>query len=89
MLELMTDPKRGEYMKFNKIFIAMLIMLLVCTMAVFANGDDEKSGKGKVDSSIDYGSLSMEELYEAAKKEGGTIKVYATTTDASTAIKKF
>lgn len=76
-------------MKFNKIFIAMLIMLLVCTMAVFANGDDEKSGKGKVDSSIDYDSLSMEELYEAAKKEGGTIKVYATTTDASTAIKKF
>ena len=77
-------------MKFNKIFIAMLIMLLVCTMAVFANGDEEKSGKkGKIDSSIDYDSLSMAELYEIAKQEGGTVKVYATTTDASTAVKKF
>ena len=31
----------------------------------------------------------MDELYELAKEESGTITVYATTTDASTAAKKF
>ena len=76
-------------MKLNKAFIAVLVMMLVFTFAVFAGGDDEKKSSGKVDSSIDYDSLSMAELYELAKKEGGSVKVYATTTDASTAVRKF
>ena len=76
-------------MKLNKILLSVLVMMLVFTFAVFAGGDDEKKGKGKVDSSIDYDSLSMAELYEAAKKEGGSIKVYASTTAASSAIRRF
>ena len=77
-------------MKFNKVLIMVLAMLLVFSAAVFAGGDEEKSGgKGNVKADVDYDSLSMAELYELAKQEGGTIKVYATTTDASTAINKF
>ena len=37
----------------------------------------------------DYNHMTMEELYELAKAEGGTIEVYSTTTDANTAVKKF
>ncbi len=48
-------------MKLNKVLLSILVMMLVFTFAVFAGGDDEK--KGKVDSSIDYDSLSMAELY--------------------------
>ena len=61
-------------MSFKKVLIMVLAMLLVFSAAVFAGGDDEKSdsGKGKVDASVDYDSLSMAELYELAKKEGGT-----------------
>ena len=89
----MTDGKleiqKENQMKLNKILLSVLVMMLVFTFAVFAGGDDEKKGKGKVDSSIDYDSLSMAELYEAAKKEGGSIKVYASTTAASSAIRRF
>ncbi len=74
-------------MKLNKVLLSILVMMLVFTFAVFAGGDDEK--KGKVDSSIDYDSLSMAELYELAKAEGGTVKVYASTTAASSAIRRF
>ena len=74
-------------MKLNKIIIMVLAMLLVFSAAVFAGGDDEKSGKAASD--IDYDKLSMAELYELAKQESGVIKVYATTTDASSAIRRF
>ena len=37
---------------------------------------------------VDYNHMTMDELYELAKQEGGTIEIYATTTDASTAVKK-
>ena len=74
-------------MKLNKILIMVLAMLLLFSAAVFAGGDEEKSGGGA--SGIDYDSLSMAELYELAKKESGVIKVYATTTDASSAIRRF
>lgn len=40
------------------------------------------------DDGIDYNHMTMAELYELAKQETGTIEVYSTTTDASTAIKK-
>ena len=36
---------------------------------------------------IDWNHLSMDELYEMAKKEGGTITIYSTTADADTARK--
>ena len=37
---------------------------------------------------IDWNHMTAEELYEMAKKEGGVVKIYATTTDANTAKKK-
>lgn len=37
---------------------------------------------------IDWNHMSAAELYEMAKQEGGTIKIYATTADADTARKK-
>lgn len=76
-------------MKLNKIAVSMLLLMLVFTFAVFAGGDDEKGGGSKVASDIDYDSLSWDELYELAKQESGVIKVYATTTDASSAIRRF
>ena len=72
----------------RKIIVCMFVLMLVFTFSVFAGGDDEKSG-GSVASDIDYDSLSMAELYELAKNEPGVIKVYATTTDASSAIRRF
>ena len=75
-------------MKTTKIIVSILLLMLVFTCAVFAGGDDEKKGKG-VASDIDYDSLSWDELYELAKQETGVIKVYATTTDASSAIRRF
>lgn len=38
---------------------------------------------------IDWNHMSMDELYEKAKAEGGTITIYATTTDADVARKHF
>lgn len=37
----------------------------------------------------DYENMSMDELYELAKLETGTITIYSTTTTAQTAVKKF
>ncbi len=64
-------------------------MMLVFTFAVFAGGDEEKGDSKAAASNIDYDSLSMAELYELAKQESGVIRVYATTTDASSAIRRF
>ena len=75
-------------MKITRMIICLLLMMLVCTGVVFAGGDDEKKG-GSAATGIDYDSLSMAELYELAKQETGVIKVYATTTDASSAIRRF
>ncbi|MBP5163499.1 MAG: hypothetical protein ILP16_11075, partial [Spirochaetales bacterium] len=75
-------------MKTKKIIVSILLLMLVFTCAVFAGGDDEKKSTG-VASDIDYDSLSWDELYELAKQESGVIKVYATTTDASSAIRRF
>lgn len=75
-------------MKLNRFLICTLLLALVFTFAVFAGGEDEQSVGAKA-SDIDYDSLSMAELYELAKQESGVIKVYATTTDASSAIRRF
>jgi len=37
----------------------------------------------------DYENMSMDELYQLAKQETGTITIYSTTTTAQTAVKKF
>ena len=87
MPALTTDNGGGYFMK-RKLFVSVLLLMLVFTFAVFAGGDEEKKG-GSVASDIDYDSLTMDELYELAKKESGVIKVYATTTDASSAIRRF
>jgi len=65
------------------LILAMLFSFVACT----GNGGSNGGKTGGDD--IDYESMSMDELYELAKEEGGTITVYATTTDASTAAKKF
>ena len=75
-------------MKISRVIVCLLLMMLVCTGVEFAGGDDEKKC-GSAATGIDYDSLSMAELYELAKQETGVIKVYATTTDASSAIRRF
>jgi len=43
----------------------------------------------RAEEEVKYDSMTMDELYELAKAEGGVINIYATTTDAQTAVKKF
>lgn len=54
--------------------------------------EEQKTGVEMIDKidedGIDWNHLTQEELYEMAKKEGGVVKIYATTTDANTAKKK-
>ena len=51
-----------------------------------------KTGAEAIDSigadGIDWNHMTMDELYEMAKSEGGVITVYSTTSDANTAVKK-
>ena len=51
-----------------------------------------KTGTEAIDSigadGIDWNHMTMDELYEMAKSEGGVITVYSTTSDANTAVKK-
>ena len=57
-----------------------------------AGNDGPKTGVETIDQigedGIDWNHMSMDELYEMAKQEGGVVKIYATTTDANTAKKK-
>ena len=57
-----------------------------------ASNDTPKTGVAAIDvigeDGIDWNHMSMDELYEMAKQEGGVVKIYATTTDANTAKKK-
>ncbi len=65
----------------------LLAALLVLSVAgCKPNGGGEQQESEKVDP---YNDLTMDELYELAKAEGGKITVYSTTTDASSAAKKF
>jgi iron(III) transport system substrate-binding protein len=69
-----------------KKFLALLcsILLLFTTFACSSNN----GGNTNNDDNVDWEHMSMEELYEMAKQEGGVVKIYATTTDAETARKK-
>lgn len=69
-----------------KKFLAILCsLLLMCTLFACSGGS---GGSTSEDDGIDWEHMSMEELYEMAKQEGGVVKIYATTTDADTARKK-
>jgi iron(III) transport system substrate-binding protein len=82
--------------------LAALCMILGLTACGGGNNDPtaatKDDGPGKVitgreaidvigEDGIDWNHMSMDELYEMAKKEGGTITIYATTADADTARK--
>jgi iron(III) transport system substrate-binding protein len=88
----------------KKLISVILTMLLIFTFAACGGGsggnggggsarsDQPKTGVDAIDvigeDGIDWNHMSMEELYEKAKQEGGVVKIYATTTDANTAKKK-
>ncbi len=82
--------------------LAALCMILGLTACGGGTNDStaatKDDGPGKVitgreaidvigEDGIDWNHMSMDELYEMAKKEGGTITIYATTADADTARK--
>ncbi len=68
----------------KKIFAVMVSLLLLCALFACTKG----AGVEASDDGIDWEHMSMDELYEKAKEEGGVVKIYATTTDADTARKK-
>ncbi len=82
--------------------LAAMCMILGLTACGGGNSDStaatKDDGPGKIitgreaidvigEDGIDWNHMSMDELYEMAKKEGGTITIYATTADADTARK--
>ena len=71
-----------------KKFLALLLSLLM-VFSLAACGSGGGGGTGSEDDGVDYANMSMEELYELAKAEGGQVEVYATTVDAQVACKKF
>ena len=83
-----------------KRFIALLLCAMLC-LTLFGctqSGESSQGGSDKTtaaptekptEAGPGYESMSMDELYELAKAEGGTITVYSTTTSAQTAAKKF
>ena len=81
--------------------ILAILLALTMTLALFAcsntpaGSNDKKivTGVDAIDligeDGIDWNHMSSEELYEMAKKEGGSITIYSTTADADTARKYF
>lgn len=69
-----------------KKLIALLCSILLLCSLFGCSGSN--GGNTQVDDNVDWEHMSMDELYEMAKKEGGVVKIYATTTDAETARKK-
>ncbi len=73
----------------KKILCVLLALVLLFSFTACGGGGGNGGNSGGKDDGPDYEGMSMDELYELAKQESGTITVYATTTDASTAAKKF
>jgi len=77
--------------------VLMLFSILVVTgcardstQSAATSMDASDSDVSNPDSSEpDYDSMSMDELYELAKQESGTITIYSTTSTAQVAVKKF
>ena len=74
---------------------AMVLALAACSGGTQTGPEDDgtpKTGRAAIDvigeDGIDWNHMTMEELYEMAKAEGGTITIYSTTADADTARKK-
>lgn len=88
-------------MKTKSILACLLVAVMItalagCNSQQPASGTSAAAGssQGTVASTLDsgepdYDSMTMEELYELAIKETGTITIYSTTTGAQTAVKKF
>ena len=85
----------------KKVFAVLMAVLMLAALACTGTsvagtetGDEGavKTGVEAIDAigedGIDWNHMSMDELYEMAKQEGGVITVYSTTSDANTAIKK-
>ncbi len=86
------------------IAVILTMLLVLLTAACGGASGSGNTGTGTVDDGqpktgveaidtigedgVDWNHMSMEELYEMAKQEGGVVKIYATTTDANTAKKK-
>lgn len=68
--------------------ILLAVSMLFCFAACGQGGQSGNQGN-QGPTNEEYNKMSMAELYELAKAEGGTVEVYATTADANTAIKKF
>ena len=76
---------------------AMLFSVLTVTGCAKGSTSSEATSTGIAESDVsvqdsntpDYNNMSMDELYELAKLETGTITVYSTTTTAQVAVKKF
>lgn len=87
----------------KKFIAVLMALCLLATLAACSNsaketetGSEDEVGKVVTsveaidvigEDGIDWNHMSMDELYEMAKKEGGTITIYATTADADTARK--
>ena len=87
----------------KKIIAVLMTLCMLAALAACGNsaketktGSEDEAGKvvtgvEAIDTvgadGIDWNHMSMDELYEMAKKEGGTITIYATTADADTARK--
>ncbi|MCQ2443512.1 MAG: extracellular solute-binding protein [Oscillospiraceae bacterium] len=76
-------------MKKTKKFLALLLALLMAFSLVGCGGSGAGGAGGSSGDDVDYENMSMDELYELAKAEGGQVEVYSTTTDAQVACKKF
>jgi len=76
---------------------AMLLSVLTVTGCAKSTTGSEEASTDAAESDVstqesnepDYNNMSMEELYELAVQETGTITVYSTTTTAQVAVKKF
>ncbi|HWP21696.1 MAG TPA: hypothetical protein VN417_03045 [Candidatus Cryosericum sp.] len=75
--------------------LTLALLLSVISVAGCAKNDaatEEPAAAGaeaEESTGPDYDNMSMDELYELAKQETGTITIYSTTTTAQIAVKKF
>lgn len=76
-------------MKLKKLFACILAALLVLSSIALMGCGSSDNGEQGDSEELDYNNMSMDELYELALLETGTITIYSTTTLAHTAVKKF
>ena len=74
-------------MKLRKMLAILLAALMVLALAACKPSGGNDINESKADDP--YNNMTMAELYDLAKAEGGTITIYSTTADSQTAVKKF